>query len=169
MKEAAGNMAFEKAEIIRKKIEHLENYQSSSVIVNKHIVQVDVFSMFRDEGVAFINYLMVENGTIVQTHTTEAKTHCSKKRMRRSWLFPLPSYATVSTATLLKLLLPFPIEFPQEGIIITVPKGGDKKKLLELSEKNVNYYREEAEKKKMLHLRKKTPEERLEVLTQLQN
>ncbi len=74
MKEAAGNMAFEKAEIIRKKIEHLENYQSRSVIVNKHIVQADVFSMFRDEGAAFINYLMVENGTIVQTHTTEAKT-----------------------------------------------------------------------------------------------
>ena len=74
MKEAAGNMAFEKAEIIRKKIEHLENYQSSSVIVNKHIVQVDVFSMFRDEGtVAFINYLMVENGTIVQTHTYRSK------------------------------------------------------------------------------------------------
>ena len=68
------SMAFEKAEIIRKKIEHLENYQSRSVIVNKHITQADVFSMFRDEGGAFINYLMVENGTIVQTHTTEAKT-----------------------------------------------------------------------------------------------
>jgi excinuclease ABC subunit C len=74
MKEASGNMAFEKAEIIRKKIEHLENYQSRSVIVNKHIVQADVFSMFRDEGTVFINYLMVENGTIVQTHNTEAKT-----------------------------------------------------------------------------------------------
>ncbi len=53
MKEAAVNMEFEKAEIIRKKIEHLENYQSSSVIVSKHIVQVDVFSMFRDEGICF--------------------------------------------------------------------------------------------------------------------
>src|ERR1700676_2888828 len=61
MKDAAANMAFEKAEIIRKKIEHLENYQSRSVIVNKHIVQVDVFSMFRDQGGAFINYLMVED------------------------------------------------------------------------------------------------------------
>ena len=47
---SCGNMAFEKAEIIRKKIEHLENYQSRSVIVNKHIVQADVFSMFRDDG-----------------------------------------------------------------------------------------------------------------------
>ena len=50
MKEAAGKMDFEKAEIIRKKIEHLENYQSRSVIVNKHIVQADVFSMVRDEA-----------------------------------------------------------------------------------------------------------------------
>ena len=67
-------MEFEKAEIIRKKIEHLENYQSRSVIVNKHIAQVDVFSMFRKEGdMPYVNYLMVENGTIVQTHTTEAR------------------------------------------------------------------------------------------------
>jgi len=71
-----------------------------------------------------------------------------------------------SSAT--EIILPFAIEFPQEGILITIPKGGDKKKLLELSEKNVNYYREEAEKKRMLHLQKKTPEERLEVLTQIQ-
>ena len=54
-------------------------------------------------------------------------------------------------------------------MLITIPKGGDKKKLLELSEKNVNYYREETERKKMLHLSKKTPEERLEVLQHLQS
>jgi excinuclease ABC subunit C len=167
MKEAAANMAFEKAEIIRKKIEHLENYQSRSVIVNKHIVQADVFSMFRDEGGAFINYLMVENGTIVQTHTTEAKTQLEETD-EEILAFSVAQLRDRFNSSAVEIILPFPIEYPQEGIVLTVPRGGDKKKLLELSEKNVNYYREEAEKKKMLHLLKKTPEERLAVLKQMQ-
>ena len=167
MKEAAGNMAFEEAEILRKKIDHLENYQSRSVIVNKHIVQADVFSMFRDEGGAFINYLMVENGTIVQTHTTEAKS-LLEETDGEILAFSIAQLRDRFNSSAPEIILPFPIEYPQEGVIITVPKGGDKKKLLELSEKNVNYYREESEKKKMLHLNKKTPEERLEVLKQLQ-
>jgi excinuclease ABC subunit C len=168
MKEAAGNMAFEKAEIIRKKIEHLENYQSRSVIVNKHIVQVDVFSIFRNEGVAFINYLMVENGTIVQTHTTEAKPQLEETD-EEILSFSIAQLRDRFNSSAPEIILPMPIEYPQEGVLITVPRGGDKKKLLELSEKNVNYYREEAERKKMLHLSKKTPEERLEVLTRLQS
>ena len=167
MKEAATQMAFEKAEIIRKKIEHLENYQSRSVIVNRHITQVDVFSMFRDEGGAFINYLMVENGTIVQTHTTEAKTQLGETD-EEILAFSIAQLRDRFNSRAPEIILPFPLEYPQEGVVITVPKGGDKKKLLELSEKNVNYYREEAEKKKMLHLQKKTPEERRVVLEQLQ-
>ncbi len=167
MKEAAVSMEFEKAEIIRKKIEHLENYQSSSVIVSKYITQVDVFSMFRDEGTVFINYLMVENGTIVQTHNTEAKSLLEESD-EEIMAFSIAMLRDRFNSKAPEIILPFPVEFPQDGIIITVPKGGDKKKLLELSVKNVNYYREEAERKKMLHLHKKTPEERLAVLTQLQ-
>ena len=168
MKEAAANMAFEKAEIIRKKIEHLENYQSRSVIVNKHIVQVDVFSIFRNEGVAFINYLMVENGTIVQTHTTEAKPQLEETDAE-ILAFAIAQLRDRFNSTAPEIIVAIPVEYPEQGVLITIPKGGDKKKLLELSEKNVNYYREETERKKMLHLSKKTPEERLEVLTHLQS
>ncbi len=167
MKLAAEGMAFEKAEIIRKKIEHLENYQSRSVIVNKHIVQADVFSLFRDEGGAFINYLMVENGTIVQTHTTEAKTQLEETD-EEILAFAIAQLRDRFNSAATEIIVPFPIEFPLSTVVITVPRGGDKKKLLELSEKNVNYYREEAEKKKMLHLQKKTPDERKEVLMQMQ-
>ena len=168
MKEAALEMAFEHAEILRKKIEHLESYQSRSVIVNKHIIQVDVFSMFREEGGAFINYLMVENGTIVQTHTTEAKPQLGETD-EEILAFSIAQLRDRFNSTAPEIILPFQVDFPQEGVLITVPKAGDKKKLLELSEKNVNYYREEAERKKMLHLLKKTPEERVEVLKQLQS
>ena len=167
MKDAAGNMAFEKAEIIRKKIEHLENYQSRSVIVSRHITHADVFSMFRDGQEAFINYLMVENGTIVQTHTTEAKAQLEETD-EEILVFSIAQIRDRLNSEATEIIVPFSVSYPQEGVLITVPKGGDKKKLLELSEKNVNYYRQEAEKKKMLHLQKKTPEERTEVLRQLQ-
>ncbi len=168
MKETAARMEFEKAEIIRKKIEHLENYQSHSVIVNKHISQVDVFSMYRDKSDAYINYLMVENGTIVQTHTTEAKAQLEETD-EEILAFSIAQLRDRFDSSAKEIILPFAVEYPQEGISITVPRGGDKKKLLELSEKNVNYYREEAERKKMLHLSKKTPDERREVLEQLQS
>lgn len=167
MKDSAANMEFEKAELIRKKIEHLENYQASSVIVNKNLEQADVFSMFRDDGGAYINYLMVRNGTIVQTHTTEAITQLEETD-EEILSFSIAQIRDTFNSQAPEIIVPFPIEFPQEGITVTVPKAGDKKKLLELSEKNVNYYREEAEKKKMLHLNKKTPEERIQVLEQLQ-
>jgi excinuclease ABC subunit C len=167
MKEAAAQMAFEKAESIRKKIEHLENYQARSVIVNKHIIQADVFSMYRDQNDAFINYLMVENGTIVQTHTTEAKTQLEETD-EEILAFSIAQLRERFNSTAPEIILPFQLEYPQEGIVVTVPKAGDKKKLLELSEKNVNFYREEVERKKMLHLSKKTPDERRGVLEQLQ-
>src|SRR5579863_10142966 len=167
MKDAAGIMAFEKAEIIKKKIEHLETYRSKSVIVNENIERADVFSMFRIDSIAYNNYLMVENGTIVQTHTTEAKTQLEETD-EEIMAFTIAQLRDRFNSSATEIILPFAIEFPQEGILITVPRGGDKKKLLELSEKNVNYYREEAEKKRMLHLHRKTPEERLEVLTQIQ-
>ena len=167
MKDSAAKMEFEKADVIRKKIEHLENYQASSVIVNKNLEQADVFSMFRDAGGAYINYLMVRNGTIVQTHATEAVTQLEETD-EEILSFSIAQIRDTFNSQAPEIIVPFPIEFPQEGITVTVPKAGDKKKLLELSEKNVNYYREEAEKKKMLHLNKKTPEERIQVLEQLQ-
>ena len=102
---------------------------------------------------------MVENGTIVQTHTTEVETHLEETD-EEILAFAVAQLRDRFNSTAPEIILPFPIEYPEEGIIITVPKGGDKKKLLELSEKNVDYFREEAEKKKMLHLEERTPDER---------
>jgi excinuclease ABC subunit C len=67
-----------------------------------------------------------------------------------------------------EIIVPFAIDFPQQDIIITIPKRGDKKKLLDLSEKNVNYFREELKKRKMLRLENKTADEKIKVLEQLQ-
>ena len=166
MKELAEKMNFEKAEIIRKKITHLESYESRSVIVSKHLNNADVFSMARDGDLAYINYLMVQNGTIVTTHTTEVETHLAESD-EEVMAFAVARLRETFNSPSREIILPFPIEYPEEGVLQTIPRGGDKKKLLELSEKNVGYFREELRKKKILHLEGKTLDERKKVLYQL--
>src|SRR5947207_15597702 len=75
MKSYAEKMEFEKAGLVRKKIEFIENYQARSVIVSDKIGDVDVFSILEENGSSFVNFLMVRNGTIVQTKTLPAETH----------------------------------------------------------------------------------------------
>src|SRR6201996_4605571 len=166
MRELAERMDFEKAEMVRKKIEHLENYESRSVIVSRHLSNADVFSIARDGDMAYINYLMLENGTIVQTHTTQVETHLEESD-EEVLSFAVAQLRDTFNSLAQELILPFEIDFPEEGVTQTIPKGGDKKKLLELSEKNVAYFREELRKKKMLKLEGKTPDERKQVLFQL--
>ena len=166
MKIAAEKMEFEKAEIIRKKIDHLENYQSRSVIVNKHITDADIFSISRDDGHAYVSYLMVQNGTIVQTHTTEVESHLEETD-EEILTFSIAQLRDTFNSQAPEIIIPFSIQYPQEGITITVPKGGDKKKLIDLAEKNVSYFRDELRKKKALHLAEKTEAGRKEVLYQL--
>jgi len=166
MRELAEKMNFEKAEIIRKKLEHLETYESRSIIVSRHLSHADVFSMLRDGDHAYINFLMVENGTIVQTHTTEVETHLEESD-EEVLAFAVAQLRETFNSQAREIILPFPMEYPEEGIVLTIPKGGDKKKLLELSEKNVDYFREELRKRKILQLEGKTPDERKKVLYQL--
>lgn len=166
MRGLAENMNFEKAEIVRKKIEHLESYESRSVIVSRHLNHLDVFSMARDGDLAYINFLMVQNGTIVQTHTTEVETHLEESD-EEVLSFAVARLRETFDSKAPELVLPFAIEYPEEGVQQTIPKAGDKKKLLELSEKNVGYFREELRKKKILRLEGKTLDERKQVLYQL--
>src|ERR1700733_8373926 len=166
MRELAEKMDFEKAEMVRKKIEHLENYEARSVIVSRHLSNADVFTIARDGDLAYINYLVVETGTIVQTHTTQVETHLEESD-EEVLAFAVAQLRHTFNSLAREVILPFPIDFPEEGVTQTIPKGGDKKKLLDLSAKNVTYFREELRRKKMLQLEGKTPDERRQVLYQL--
>ncbi|RNI36184.1 excinuclease ABC subunit C [Hanamia caeni] len=161
-------LQFEKAAVIKKKIEGLENYQARSVVVSKSISNVDVFSILREKNTAYINYLMVQNGTIIQTHTItlEPKLDETDEEILSLAITDLRQKFS-SEAT--EIVIPFEIDFTGEGISVTVPKAGDKKKLLDLSEKNVNYFMAEMKRKKMLRLEGKTGEEKTQVLNQLKN
>ena len=148
-------------------MEGLENYQARSVIVSKTLSNVDVFSILREKDTAYINYLMVQNGTIIQTHTIslEPKLDETDEEILELAIIDLREKFN-SGAT--EIVVPFEIEFESQTITVTVPKAGDKKKLLDLSEKNVNYFMEEMKRKKMLRLEGKTEKEKTEVLAQLQ-
>jgi excinuclease ABC subunit C len=167
MKQYAETMQFEKAELLRKKLEHLENYQARSVVVSKHVTHADVFTIIKDGETAFVNYLMVSNGTIVQTHTSEVETHL-EETVEEVLPLVIAQLRSRFNSPSVEIIVPFVIDYPEEGTVITTPKAGDKKMLLELSEKNVEYYREELKRKKMLHLEDKSHRERTAVLKQLQ-
>jgi excinuclease ABC subunit C len=151
MKVYAANLAFEKAELTRKKIEFLENYQSRSVVANTKAGDMDIFSMVKEKNIAYVNYLMVRNGTIVQTQTNKVETHLDETP-EEILSFSVAQLRVTFNSDAPEIVLPFNIEFLQNNITITVPKRGDRKKLLELSEKNVNYFIEEIRNKERLKL-----------------
>ena len=167
MQQLAASMEFEKAELIRKKVDHLENYQARSVIVSRHLGNLDVFSILKEHETAFVNYLMVQNGTIVQTDTFELEVKLEESDEE------ILSFAVLNTRETFnslasEIIVPFTIESPDKELIITIPKAGDKKKLLDLSQKNVNYFKEELRKKKTLQLEGRSDMEKKKVLYQLQ-
>jgi len=167
MKQHADELEFEKAAIYQNKIEHLLTYQSRSTVVNTNIGTVDVFSILEDGHIAYVNYLAVTNGTIVQTKTIELEKKL-EENAAEVLAFAIARLRLTFTSNAKEIIVPFEIEYPEGETKITVPKGGDKKKLLELSEKNVNYFREDLKKKKMLNLEDKTADEKLKVLIQVQ-
>lgn len=167
MKTYASQLQFEKADLVRKKIEHLENYQAKSVVVSRQLTNADVFSLLRDGNEAYVNYLMVQNGTIVQTHTSRLEIPLEEAD-EDILAFAIAQLRSSFNSLATEIVIPFPIEYTEPGVMLTVPKAGDKKKLLELSETNVNYFLQEIHKRKMLKLEGKDDMERKKVLYQLQ-
>ncbi len=167
MQEHVNLLEFEKAAILKHKIEHLKNYQARSTVVNTRMGTVDVFSILEDGDIAYVNYLAVNAGTIVQTKTIMLEKQL-EETAAEVLVFAIAQIRESFNSSTNEIIVPFAIDFPQQDIIITVPKGGDKKKLLDLSEKNVNHFREEIRKRKMLNLEDKTSDEKIKVLQQLQ-
>src|SRR6266487_295401 len=151
MKEHVGKMEFEKAEIIRKKMEFVENYQSKSVIVTPKLGDVDIFSIVKENDSAYVNYLMVLNGTIVQTKTLKVESHLDESA-EEILSFTIAQLRTTFGSQAKEIILPFIIDYAEPDVLITIPRSGDKKKLLELSERNVNYFIEDIKQKERLKL-----------------
>ncbi|HEY0066692.1 MAG TPA: excinuclease ABC subunit UvrC [Flavisolibacter sp.] len=151
MKEHAMGLEFEKAELVRKKIEFLEGYQSRSVVVSSTLHNLDVFSIRKEGDIAYVNYLMVQNGAIIQTKTLQVETHLDETP-EETLAFTIAQMRTTFNSEAREIVVPFELEYDEAGVTITVPRTGDKKKLLELSEKNVQYFTENAKARERLNL-----------------
>jgi excinuclease ABC subunit C len=139
MLQLAQEMQFEEAQKIKEKIEVLENYQSRSTVLNPKISNIDVFSIISDEAVAYVNFLQIAHGAIIRSYTLELK---KKLEETDEELLELAVVELRERFQLLsrEIILPFPLDFGDK-IKVTVPQLGDKKQILELSERNARYYR----------------------------
>lgn len=163
MLEAAADLRFEEAANIKKKLDLLENYQSKSTIVTSIPNDVDVFSLVSDEKFAFVNYLKVSNGMVIQTQTFELKKKLEETN-EELLEFAIGEVREQYKSVSREVIIPFPLELEDERITFTIPKTGDKKKLLDLSLKNALYYKKE----KLSQYEKLNPELKVDrVLTQM--
>ena len=137
----ASNAEFEEAQKIKEKIELLSNYQARSTVVNPSITNVDIFSIISDESFAYVNFLKITNGAIIQSHTVEIKKKLDEKDKELLELAIVEirdRFNSVSS----EIYTPFQVDIGSI-VKVTVPKQGDKKRIVELSERNAKYFRQE--------------------------
>ncbi|HLV14217.1 MAG TPA: excinuclease ABC subunit UvrC [Xanthomarina sp.] len=139
MKDFAEKMEFEEAQVIKDKIEILENYQAKSTVVNPKISNVDVFSIISDESYAYVNFLQLSYGSIIRSHTLEIKKKLqeSDKELLELAIIELRQRFNSNSK---EIYVPFNISLG-EDVKVFVPQLGDKKHILDLSVRNAKYYR----------------------------
>ncbi len=147
MKSYSDNLQFEKAQLLKEKIETLENYQSKSVVVSPTINDVDIFSIVTDEKYGYVNYLKVINGAIIQAHTIELKKKLDESNDTLLQI-GIAELRLRFESNSKEVIVPFQPTLEDEKIRFLVPQRGDKRKLLELSERNAKYFRLERNKQK---------------------
>lgn len=159
---AVSELNFEQAHRLKRKQDLLENYQSKSTVVNSSITDVDVFSIASEEKYAFVNFLKVMNGTITQTQTIELKKRLDETD-EELLTIAITEFRTRYNSTSKEIIVPFKIDVDDVKLKFTVPKLGEKRKLLDLSQKNVMFFKKE----KIDQYEKLNPEIRTERLLTL--
>jgi excinuclease ABC subunit C len=152
-KEFIQQLAFEKAALVQQKIDALKNYQSSSAVVSPKLGDLDVFALARYEHKIIVSYLAIRNGTISnalnKTYTTALEE--TDEDVLSQAIIDIQS---IYNSNVTELVLPFNIEFGFDKYTITIPKAGEKKKLLEMANTNADYHVMELKKAKILNLSK---------------
>ncbi len=151
MNEQAGALAFEKAAITKKKIEELEQYQTKSVVYIKQQHAMDVFSIAHFEDQAYVNYLMVQEGRIVQTHMLPLSIPLEESK-ETVLSFAIHYFRTNLGSTASEIIVPFEPDDIIPSVKYTIPKVGEKEQLLSLSQKNADYALKEWKHKQSLLL-----------------
>ena len=138
----AAKLEFENAQQSKEKLQILENYQTHTTIVSSNINDVDVFGIISDEAAAYVNYFKIKNGSIIQSYTTEIKKmldETDEEILEEALIEIRNKFNSTST----EIFLPFHLNIEIPHVKLSVPKLGDKKRIVELSEKNAMEYRVE--------------------------
>ncbi len=149
MQEQAAAMQFEKAGLTKRKIEELETYQTKSVVYTKHQHPMDVFSIAHNEDQAYVSYLMVQEGRIIQTHILPLTVPLEENK-EAILSFAIHYFRTNLSSDAKEIILPIELEDTLPGVKYTIPLQGDKEQLLALSQKNANYALKDWEYKQKL-------------------
>lgn len=142
MQELAEDLSFEQAHLVKNKLELLDKYQAKSLITSPNISNLDVCTLVSDEKNAYVNYMRIKSGALITSKNVELKKRLdeSEEELLVTALIRLQDqFQSDATETLINIDL----EQPIEGLQLTHPKIGDKKKLVELSLKNALYYKKE--------------------------
>jgi excinuclease ABC subunit C len=161
MQRFAENLNFEQAQLAKEKLALFEDYQGKSTVVNPAIKDVDVFAIAADEQEAFVNYLKVINGAIIHTYVLTLTKNLDDDTPTLL-AFAIPALREKFNSNTNEIIVPETVVFPgSDQLDITIPKIGDKKKLLELSEKNVQYHLLQRKKQAANQTGKQTQAERI--------
>jgi excinuclease ABC subunit C len=138
MQEEANAMAYEKAALTKRKIEELKHYQTKSVIYTKQEHAMDVFSIAHDADQAYVSYLMIENGRIIQTHILPLSVPLEESA-ETILIFAIYYFRTNLNSRATEIIVPFELSEKIFEVKYTIPQVGDKEQLLALSQKNADY------------------------------
>jgi excinuclease ABC subunit C len=156
----AEQMEFEKAQQLKEKLTAFEDYQGKSTIVSHTITDVDVFAIATDEKMAYVHYLIAVNGAIIHTYTLELTKNMDEDE-DSMLAFAIPYLRDKFNSDNKDIFVPFEVKLADPTVVVTMPKIGDKKKLLDLAQKNAEFYLLQKRKQEALKAEKQTSAERI--------
>jgi len=160
MEHYAELMKFEEAQLLKDKFQVFVNYQSKSTVVHTSIKDLDAFSIASDEKHAYINYLKIINGAIINSDTVEIEKKLDEED-REILEFAIPAIREKFNSIAPEIAVPIEIDFVDPEVLITIPKRGDKRHVIELSEKNVKYFLFQKKRETLNKIKRQTPAERI--------
>jgi excinuclease ABC subunit C len=168
MMQLAGNMEFEKAEIIKHKIASLQHYQQKSTVVNPRLNNIDVVCILSDDKLAFVHFMMLQNGTIIYANTTKIDKKFEDETDADILSLAYAHFRERFNSVATEVIASMEINLPHAELKLTVPKLGDKKNLLEMGLKNALIFRDELRRKNALMLETASEEKNIQTLQELQ-
>ncbi len=165
----AADMKFEKAQITKQKIDSLQNYQSKSTVVNPRMQNADVACILSDDKYFYVNYMMVSAGSVIHTKTLQIERQIDEEQESDVLSLALDNLRETFQSNAKEVIVPMHVDVTDKDVVVTIPKAGDKKQLLDLGIKNAEIFLQEVKRKESLVMAETTKEDIMKVLQEMQD